>query len=106
MVSKIQSNIINHLAEITGYDKSEIMLSSSLTDELGLDSMMLIDFHRSVTKDFPELRNLSLERLLTLNELTVQNIIDIILEELGLNNIEKNIVILIVFLKLLNLRII
>ncbi|MEC1738544.1 aminotransferase class I/II-fold pyridoxal phosphate-dependent enzyme [Bacillus mojavensis] len=89
MVSKIQSNIINHLAEITGYDKSEIMLSSSLTDELGLDSMMLIDFHRLVTKDFPELRNLSLERLLTLNELTVQNIIDIILEELGLNNIEK-----------------
>ncbi|WP_394514333.1 aminotransferase class I/II-fold pyridoxal phosphate-dependent enzyme [Priestia aryabhattai] len=91
MNSKIQRIIIKHLAEITGYDEIEITLTSSLINDLGLDSMMVLDFHRLMLQDFPEIREINLEAIFQKEDTNVESIISLVQKELGIEREENTI---------------
>ncbi|MGI2749332.1 aminotransferase class I/II-fold pyridoxal phosphate-dependent enzyme [Bacillus cytotoxicus] len=81
-MNKVFDKIISHLAEITGYDQSEIALTHSLVNNLGLDSLMVMDFYRLVVHDFPEMKEVDLEAVFQQEDTTVENIINLICEKL------------------------
>lgn len=83
MVENIQEKTVENLAEITGYDISDISLNNSLVEDLGLDSMMIMDFHRLITNCFPELEKVNFEEIFNKSDFLVQDIINIIQEKIG-----------------------
>lgn len=85
-MDKVYDVIINHLAEITGYDLLDISLTDSLVNDLGLDSMMAMDFYRLVGNDFPEIKEANLENIFQQEDVTVGSILSLVSTELGLEN--------------------
>ncbi len=85
-MDKVYDVIINHLAEITGYDLLDISLTDSLVNDLGLDSMMAMDFYRLLVNDFPEIKEADLENIFQQEDVTVGTILSLVSTELGLDN--------------------
>lgn len=83
-MNKVYDKIISHLAEITGYDQSDIAVTDSLVNNLGLDSMMIMDFHRLVVHDFPEMKEVDLEEVFQQEDTTVDNILSLVYKEIGI----------------------
>ncbi|TSB46213.1 aminotransferase class I/II-fold pyridoxal phosphate-dependent enzyme [Alkalicoccobacillus porphyridii] len=82
-MSKSINTIIDHLAEITGYDRNEIEIEKSLVNDLGLDSMMVMDLHRLLLNDFPEIKEVNLEKIFEQEDTTVYTIISLIQSKKG-----------------------
>jgi 8-amino-7-oxononanoate synthase len=99
-MDKVQDKIINHLAEITGYDKSDISQTDSLVNDLGLDSMMIMDFHRLVVQDFPVMKEWELEGIFQKEDTTIENIVSFMHQELGIEQQMKPISLLEEFIEI------
>ncbi|ENH97256.1 8-amino-7-oxononanoate synthase [Gracilibacillus halophilus YIM-C55.5] len=89
-MSKLFKTVMNHLAEITGYDKTDIKLHDSLVDNLGLDSMMIMDLHRLVLSDFPEVQEINLEKIFQKDDTTVEEVMTYIETKLDLENNQES----------------
>ncbi|MFC4389056.1 aminotransferase class I/II-fold pyridoxal phosphate-dependent enzyme [Gracilibacillus marinus] len=85
MINLVEENIVKHLAEITGYDQEEISLEDALVNDLGLDSMMVMDLHRLMLMDFPEVKKIDLETVFQQEDTTVEHIVLLIKQELGID---------------------
>ncbi|MFS0560359.1 aminotransferase class I/II-fold pyridoxal phosphate-dependent enzyme [Terribacillus sp. 179-K 1B1 HS] len=82
---KVSQIIMQHLADITGYDKLEISYTSSLVNDLGLDSMMIMDFHRLLLMDFPEIKTVDLEVVFQQEDTTVKDIALLVRQATGMD---------------------
>lgn len=76
MKKDITNFIKEILADITGYDVEEIGLNQLIIDDLGLDSMMILDFQRTIITEYPEINSKQLMKKFLTKNPTVKNIID------------------------------
>lgn len=87
MKNEISIFIKETLADITGYNKDDIKLEELIIDDLGLDSMMILDFQRIITNKYKEVNPKELMKKFLSKNPTVQDVIN---ELAGDNQFEFN----------------
>src|SRR5690625_2348609 len=57
-MNTLHTDIVEIVAEITSYDTHEVETDTPIIDDLGFDSIMLMDLYASLAKKYPEIRSL------------------------------------------------
>ncbi len=92
MKKSFETVCIEVLTNITGYEKKDILWNSKIENDLGLDSMMMLDLLQELSNTYPELKSAKiLESLSTINgDITVEELSNKVKSLIGLTNVQSS----------------